>query len=618
MIGSRIFFILGLAVFFGMSLSVRAQDYRLGPGDAVTVTVVNQTTFGGTVTVMEDGTITLPVVGQAKVAGLTLAQTVDLLRQGYGKRLLNPEIYVALSTQRPVLVYVSGAVKNPGAYPLKPNMGAFELVVAADGLMDQPANTRGTLIRRTTNERITIDVKALMANQAGANLELKEGDTVVIETLPKQMVSVSGSAVKNPGIIAITDGMGVFEALLQADGLTEKPADCQGTLIRRTNRERLPFDVAALMIGDPEANLALIDGDTIMVNLKPRLTVYVAGEVNVRGAFELPIGATLSQALMRAQGVAGNLRDKRVLISRNTGTITVDSDLVFKIGSDADLPLQQGDIITVESSLITVRVSGEVKAPGDYTLKRGMRLPDLLAAAGDPTTAAKLTEITITDAGGAVKTVNLRTAKPDQLDELKPGDKVNVPSLLVNVTVSGAVKLPSTYRVPANIFPSELITFAGGATLDAALSRTLLFRLDGMSLTIDAGLKPGEGDPIELSEGDRLIIPYTTEQVAVLGNVRVPGPQPIDGQHPYKVSEAIIRAGGMHERSKPKEIQVIRQVNGKTEKITVPFDDSLRPEDATKDMKLVPGDVVFVPKAGRTWRETLSDISLIRLFIPWF
>ena len=131
----------GAAVVSGMAggMPVHADDYRFGHGDTIAVTVVGHAEFGGTVEVLEDGTVTLPVVGQVKVAGLTLAETTEQLRKLYGKRLVTPEIYVSLAAKRISYGYVLGAVKKPGIYQFKDRMSVFELLVAADGLSADPA-----------------------------------------------------------------------------------------------------------------------------------------------------------------------------------------------------------------------------------------------------------------------------------------------------------------------------------------------------------------------------------------------------------------------------------------------------------------------------------------------
>jgi len=608
--------VLWMLLLLSAALCARADDYRLAPGDAINVTVVNHGNFGGTVTLMQDGTVILPVVGQQKLTGLTLAEATQQLTQAYAKRLVAPELYVTLSAQRLVQVFIVGAVKTAGSYPLKPNMGVFELIIAADGLTQDAAACRGTLIRKATAERVPVDLAAVLAKLPGANLPLAEGDTLLVEAMPKPQVYVGGNAVKTPGLYQITGQMGVFEALLAADGLTVTSAECQGVLVRKGTKERTPLEVTALLAGDAAANLAVGDGDTVLFEPLPRLHILVTGEVETPGVYDLPQDARLSQAIMQARGLKGTATDLRVLITRDAKVIVIDADTVLTQGTEADLPLQQGDKITVESALLTITVTGEVMTPGTYTLKRGLRLPDLITAAGGAKASARLSSVAVTHSDGSQDIVNLVTAKPDALSALRPGDRVNVPSLLVNITVTGAVNLPTTYRVASNLYLSELLALVGEAKPDAALSNIRLVHLDGTAEVLDARMPFEKSPPLNLRDEDRVIVPYMTAQVAVLGNVKQSGYLKMDEKHPYKVSEAIMQAGGLQEKSDTKHIEVRRYRTKET--ITIAFTNGLQVADPKLDVVLEPNDAVFVKRSTWSLREFLGQLAFIKVLVPWW
>jgi polysaccharide export outer membrane protein len=97
--------------------SVIADDYILGPNDILSVQV-----FGfpdlthSEVKVQPDGQIMLDLVGPFKVAGLTTNELYELIRQKYSKYLKDPKITLNLVQTKPIIVYITGAVMNPGIY----------------------------------------------------------------------------------------------------------------------------------------------------------------------------------------------------------------------------------------------------------------------------------------------------------------------------------------------------------------------------------------------------------------------------------------------------------------------------------------------------------------------
>ena len=605
-----------LCVMLYCGTPVRADAdaaYRLAAGDSITVTVVNHPTFGGTVSVMGDGTVMLPVVGQCKVAGQTLAEVVTFLRQAYTRRLNNPEVYVTLTSMQVAVtnVYVLGAVKTPGMFPLKAKMGVLELILAADGLAQDPADCQGTLLRKATQERVPIALKELMSGQPVANLALADGDILSIEAHLRLPVYVYGNAVKTPGAYPLKGTMGVFEMVLAADGLTRDLAECQAALIRKGTKERVPIVLAEIMSGQPAANVALGDGDTLIIDARPSIPVFVSGEVEVAGVIEVPQGATITQALARARGIRGESREKQLVLTRGKDVITIGLSTLYQPGTTMDLPLQTGDVIRVESALITVSIAGEVTNANNYTVKPDLNLAELLALAGGTTQFARLNALTITHNDGRQKLIDLGATPPEKIGDFQTGDRIYVPSNLVGVTVAGGVKTTGPLRLPAHINISEVITLAGGATETAALSAVRVIHPNGDIQTVDATRVADKNGDLVLVEGDRIVVPNTTTQIAVVGNVRTPGYVPIDEKNPFTVSQAIIRAGGLEEKSATSRITLTRKVNGVQTRKTIDFDKTLRAKKAADDVLLQPGDVVMVPKSNMTLTDLLGAYSLI-------
>jgi polysaccharide export outer membrane protein len=109
-----------------------ASTYRLGPGDQLSLKVVSAEDLTGDYPVSDGGTISVPLIGEVKAAGLTSTQLekeiVDKLAQGY---LRNPRVNVSIKKYRPFYIY--GEVAKPGEYPYASGMRVLNAIATAGG-----------------------------------------------------------------------------------------------------------------------------------------------------------------------------------------------------------------------------------------------------------------------------------------------------------------------------------------------------------------------------------------------------------------------------------------------------------------------------------------------------
>lgn len=123
------------------------QQYILGPGDQVRLTVFGEADLSGEFKVGDDGTISLPLIGQIAAKGLTPSQ----LEQGIAAMLTpdyvkNPTVNIEVMSYRPF--FIIGEVNKPGSYPYVSGMTALEAVALAGGFTYR-ARTEQVLIKRT-------------------------------------------------------------------------------------------------------------------------------------------------------------------------------------------------------------------------------------------------------------------------------------------------------------------------------------------------------------------------------------------------------------------------------------------------------------------------------------
>jgi len=497
--------------------------YRLGPGDLIVVTVVDNPTFGGNATVLADGTVQLPVVNQVAVAGLTLAEATKVLTESYRKRLLKPEVYITLIAPQLTRAYIVGAVAKPGVYFLAKNLTS------------------------------------------------------------------------------------VLDMLVAAGGLTRTADTCVASLIHKTGGEKISVRLTDLLAGDQKADIQLLDGDLLTIDARPTISVFVAGEVETPGLYELPPGATTSQALAAAHGIKGDINGMQASILRGKTTLPLNLVNLYLKKPDDDPPLQPGDVVQVESMMVPIDVSGDVRLPAIYPAARGLDLQDVIALAGGMNDTALRSAVAVTHADGRKQVIDLTVPLPArQRLEITDGDKIFVPSTFVLVNVTGEVKIPGNYLLSSQVSLLEAITIAGGFSTNASQSTVKLYHVNGTAEVFD--LAAGRPVPVGWHTGDRILVSPMTARITIVGNVMSPGFLPFDPFHPYKASEAVIRAGGAKPKTALKKAQILRlDKDGNPQRIAVNLDAVLLKLDTKKDVQLQPGDLVYVPAASSTF--SLAELT---------
>ncbi|RMF70419.1 MAG: polysaccharide export protein, partial [Cyanobacteria bacterium J069] len=169
------------------------ETYILGAGDAIRIDIFDVPEFSGQngqYTILSDGSLNLPWVGNVSVQNMTLAQAASALAQRYARYIDDPLITVTLLAPRPMRIGIIGQVNRPGIYTVNPATGAtsqkqtVSTAIQAAGGITQLANVRGIEVRRPTasgEQSITVDLwRFLQAGDIAQDIALQDGDTVII------------------------------------------------------------------------------------------------------------------------------------------------------------------------------------------------------------------------------------------------------------------------------------------------------------------------------------------------------------------------------------------------------------------------------------------------------
>ena len=159
------------------------EPYRIAPNDALSILVWNQTKLSGDAKVRSDGQVTLPLLGDIAVAGLTPAGAASQIEHRLDGLVVDPKVTVSVRESVPPAVSVVGEVKTSGSYPIGGNMTVLQALAAAGGL-NEFANTDKIFVIRKLPEikriRFTYD-RLVNAEGRGVLFLLRDGDVVVVQ-----------------------------------------------------------------------------------------------------------------------------------------------------------------------------------------------------------------------------------------------------------------------------------------------------------------------------------------------------------------------------------------------------------------------------------------------------
>jgi len=249
------------------------REYRIGPKDLLEITVFELPDLNQTVRVSEDGTITLPLLKQVKVDGLTkdeLEQRISSLLEE--KYLKNPRVSVFIKEYQSKLVAVIGAVENPGMYELIGRLTLLQMISKAGGFKESVSNQIFVLREgeKGATERIAIDLDDLMVNgNPKLNILLQPNDVINVPVDKLMSVYVFG-AVRNPGKIEVkmSKRITLLQAVGNAGGLADG-AKQSGIRLKRIDRRTGKETEMKVNLGDiikgKKRDIELQEGDVIIV-----------------------------------------------------------------------------------------------------------------------------------------------------------------------------------------------------------------------------------------------------------------------------------------------------------------------------------------------------------------
>ncbi|MGB7084708.1 MAG: polysaccharide biosynthesis/export family protein [Phormidesmis sp.] len=297
-----------------LSTSYSNATYILGAGDQISLSVIGYPEFTGVLALLPDGSVTLPLIGGVRAAGLTPNQLSALLTQQMRAYLVDPVVDVGLVVMRPVLVTVSGEVHRPGPLQLssltssngnplgsgetnaqlgdRPALPTLSSAIQLSGGITRDADIRQVVVRRPLAggqvETLTLNLWEAITSDAGiADMGLRDGDSIFIprlsgneidsRTVARSSLAPSTIRVKvvgevvTPGEISVPPDSSISSAVAIAGGPTTDAQLSNVSLVRQGLNGQIEQEEVDLsnLVDDYQVR----DGDVVVVAKRGYLSV---------------------------------------------------------------------------------------------------------------------------------------------------------------------------------------------------------------------------------------------------------------------------------------------------------------------------------------------------------
>jgi len=256
----------------GTTRQYTQEEYRVGPGDVLDIAVFQVEELNRKARVSGSGTLILPLLGEMRVGGKTVAEVERMIADELGKKYLrDPQVSVFVEEYRSQQITVMGAVEKPGVFNVFRPRSVFEMLSEAGGLTED-AGTKVYVQKagvdpdtgQPTQNSVIIDLKQVLESSDPAlNVVLRGGDTVHV---PRGGTVFVEGAVKKPGAYQMHGDVNVLKAIAMAGGSLFEAKEGDIQVFRQETGDKQIIDVDLKAIRDGRvSDVALRDGDIVVV-----------------------------------------------------------------------------------------------------------------------------------------------------------------------------------------------------------------------------------------------------------------------------------------------------------------------------------------------------------------
>lgn len=592
-------------------------NYVIGPGDELDIKVWGSIDFNIRQVVDRDGKITLPQLGSFGLSGIRVEKLDETLKKQIGRFYKGFEVSGTLSKLRSIQIYVVGNAKKPGAYTVSGMSTLVSAIFESNG-PSQHGSLRKIRLIRDGKEISQIDLYEFMKNgESSGNVKLMSGDLIQIPAVGKRVALLG--AIDGQAIYELKDKDDTLGGLLNFIGEENTLISHKKVIIERIikDSENSNRSIEEIAFDNDGLKTNLKDGDLITlqtINSQYSNAVTLRGNVAHPLRYKFKLGMKVSDLIPEVDALIQEdyyiKKNLNVMFNKGDGKDSdfknslnqinweyavierLDKDNIklniipFNLGKaikDKDplhnLELVSGDVVVIFSDKdiqlpqakrnIFVKISGEVNAPGLYQVNRNEKLSDLISKSGGLTNDAY------------IYGTNFTRETTKKLQQENINKIINRVESDIN-SMSTAALQNSTSQEAIILSQQQLSSQKG------FLSKLKNLKANGR---ISLELTPNDlkFPDVFLESGDDIYIPSTPSFIGVFGSVFS---ESTYIYRPYTSVKDYLSKAGLSKESDINSVIVIR-ADGSIDsdsKISGFFSRSVI------DMKLYPGDTIFVPE----------------------
>ena len=158
------------------------EFYQIGPGDTLGILIWQEPSLSGAVKVRPDGYVTLPLIHEVQVVGLTTGQLRKVLESKYREFVTDPFVSIRVEGISSSEIFLVGQVNKPGAYALSGNESIIQILTRAGGLTIFAQRDEIRVVRRD-GAKVTeyvVDYDAIVKGDFKQDILLRPGDRIIV------------------------------------------------------------------------------------------------------------------------------------------------------------------------------------------------------------------------------------------------------------------------------------------------------------------------------------------------------------------------------------------------------------------------------------------------------
>ena len=420
-------------------------NYILGFGDVLQLQLVGQKNEIIEVSLLRDGSITLPNIGKVFLSGLSLQEATKIIKTKFEISFIGVDVFVTLLNIRDIQILVSGNAFNPGPYTLNGNSNLFHALSVSGGPSDLGSFRKIDLIRDDKTLE-TVDLyENFIFGKNSFGPKLRSGDIIFIH--PSQnLVSISG-AIKRPGNYELLNTERLGSLINFANGIRSN-ADLDSIHIQRINDGK-----ATLVKASPEdfEKEILNDEESVFIRAYPFRSVTISGSVEKPGSYLLNEGDGILELVNLAGGYTENAYE--------FGGVLLNKE-AFEVSQNAKEKLYE--------DFISSFIENSFSAGGETFESLNIFISELKNSSVSGRINAEF---------------NLEKLKsnPSLNVKLMEGDEIIIPEVVDHIYIFGEIANQGTTSYIANQTLSGYLNNVGGMTDYADGSSIFILHPNGMS-----------------------------------------------------------------------------------------------------------------------------------------